>query len=147
MVITFSAQSVLQPKSFTCTSLIIWERWWILTLYPTLAEDGMLWYYMRAHFSNIFHQKRSKASPTLYHLYRIYENWMDITFVTESILITSSVSKVVQSTLCTFISYYNIKTNPKDISNILQRKDVLIVLCVINIISNSWIWVHSSIFW
>ena len=52
---------------------------------------------------------------------------MDITFVTESILITSSVSKVVQSTLCTFISYYNIKTNPKDISNILQRKDVLIV--------------------
>ena len=45
---------------------------------------------------------------------------MDITFVTESILITSSVSKVVQSTLCTFISYYNIKTNPKDISNILQ---------------------------
>ena len=32
----------------------------------------------------------------------MYENWMDITFVTESILITSSVSKVVQSTLCTF---------------------------------------------
>ena len=46
---------------------------------------------------------------------------MDTTFVTESILITSSVSKVVQSTLCTF--YITIPKNLRDISNILQGKD------------------------